>query len=107
MTTYATIISGPAAVLRPDVTARTYASTEEDGIESVFNYTETASDLAGVGALTERLTTEKVLIIGLGGTGSYILDLVAKTPVPEVRLSSGRPSRMRRATRSSICRANS
>jgi hypothetical protein len=86
MTTYATIISGPAAVLRPGVTARAYASTEEDGVESVFNYTETASDLAGVGALTEQLTAEKVLIIGLGGTGSYILDLVAKTPVPEIRL---------------------
>jgi tRNA A37 threonylcarbamoyladenosine dehydratase len=28
-------------------------------------------------------------LIGLGGTGAYILDKVAKTPVPEIRLFDG------------------
>jgi len=36
--------------------------------------------------ITRRLELEKVAIIGLGGTGSYILDLVAKTPVKEIHL---------------------
>lgn len=31
----------------------------------------------------------KVAIVGLGGTGSYLLDLVAKTPVPEIHLYDG------------------
>lgn len=52
----------------------------------MFNYTETASDRAGIGALAERLKPEIVAIIGCGGTGSYILDLVAKTPVREIRM---------------------
>lgn len=85
MTTYAGVISGPAAVLKPEATARTFRVPEEEG-DGVFNYIETASDRAGIGALTERLTVETVSIIGLGGTGSYILDLVAKTPVREIRL---------------------
>ena len=88
MTTYAAILSGPAAVLKPGVNPRTFRTPEdEDG--SVFNYTETASDRVGIGALTERLSAEKVAFIGLGGTGSYALDLVAKTPVREIRLFDG------------------
>ncbi|TAU37398.1 ThiF family adenylyltransferase (plasmid) [Rhizobium leguminosarum] len=85
MTTYAAILSGPAAVLKPDANARTFRVPDEED-DSIFNYTETASDRVGIGALTERLTAEKVGIIGLGGTGSYVLDFVAKTPVREIRL---------------------
>ncbi len=85
MTTYAAILCGPATVLKPDATPRTF-SVPEDEENSAFNYAETASDRAGIGALSDRLATEKVAIIGLGGTGSYVLDLVAKAPVREIRL---------------------
>jgi hypothetical protein len=85
MTTYAAILSGPAAVLKPGVTARTFRAPEPDE-DSVFNYIETASDRVGIGALTGRLSNEKVAIIGLGGTGAYVLDFVAKTPAREIRL---------------------
>lgn len=85
MTTYAAIISGPAAVLDPQATPRTFRTPEPEE-ESVFNYTETASDRVGIGALAGRLKQEKIAIIGVGGTGSYILDLVAKTPVMEIHL---------------------
>jgi hypothetical protein len=85
MATYANIISGPAAVLRPGISARNFRVPDEEE-NSVFNYLETASDRAGIGALTQRLAAEKVGIIGLGGTGSYVLDLVAKTPVQEIQL---------------------
>jgi hypothetical protein len=88
MTTYAAILSGPVAVLKPGITPRVFRAPEDEE-DSVFNYTETASDRAGIGALTERLAAEKVAIIGLGGTGSYVLDLVAKTPVREIRLFDG------------------
>lgn len=88
MTTYAAILSGPAAVVKPGVTARIFRIPEPEE-DSVFNYIETASDRVGIGALTDRLANEKVAIVGLGGTGSYILDFVAKTPVREIRLFDG------------------
>jgi hypothetical protein len=88
MTTYAAILSGPAAVLKPGVTARTFR-TPEDEEDSMFVYTETASDRVGIGALTQLFTTQKIAIIGVGGTGAYVLDLVAKTPVREIRLIDG------------------
>lgn len=87
MTTYASIIAGPAAVLEPGATPRPYrALDEEEEADGVFNYVETASDRVGIGALTARLAGQRIAIIGLGGSGSYILDLVAKTPVAEIRL---------------------
>jgi hypothetical protein len=88
MTSYAAIIAGPAAVLKPGVTPRTFREPEPEE-DSVFNYVETASDRVGIGALTDRLASERVAIIGLGGTGGYILDLAAKTPVRELRLFDG------------------
>lgn len=88
MTTYAALLAGPAAVLQPGVTARTFREPDEED-ESVFNYVETASDRVGIGTLTDRLSFDRLAIIGLGGTGSYVLDFVAKTPVPEIRLFDG------------------
>jgi len=85
MTTYAAILSAPAAVLQPGVSARTFCVPDEEE-DSVFNYIDTASSRAGIGALTQRLATEEVALIGLGGTGSYLLDLVAKTPVRKIHL---------------------
>jgi hypothetical protein len=85
LTTYAGVLSGPAAVLKPDATPRTFREPEPDG-DGVFNYLETATGRAGIGALAERLAAETVAIVGLGGTGAYVLDLVAKTPVREIRL---------------------
>jgi hypothetical protein len=88
MTTYAAILAGPAAVLKPGISPRTFRSPEDEE-DSVFNYTETASDRAGIGALTALLASERVAIIGLGGTGAYVLDFVAKTPVREIRIIDG------------------
>jgi len=88
MTTYAAILSGPAEVLRPEVSPRTFRTPEAEE-DSVFNYTETASDRVGIGALTEKLEGEIIAIIGLGGTGSYVLDFIVKTPVREIRLFDG------------------
>lgn len=88
MTTYAGILSGPAATLDPSATPRTFRTPDEDD-GSIFNYTETASARAGISHLTAHLASERVAIIGLGGTGSYVLDLVAKTPAREIRLFDG------------------
>src|SRR5687768_13896491 len=90
MQTYATILARDAAVIRAGVrSCVTGSPRDEREEESVFNYAETASDRVGIGALTELFKAERVAIIGLGGTGSYILDFVAKTPVREIRLFDG------------------
>ena len=88
MMTYLNIISGPAEAVDPRVTARTYADCENDE-ESVFQYADTASSRAEIGSISTRLAGHKIAIVGLGGTGSYILDLVAKTPVSEIHLYDG------------------
>lgn len=89
MSTYATIVSGPAAVLQPGISPRIFRGGEEDDEATVFNYLDTASSRVGIGALASKLEEEMVAIIGLGGTGGYILDFVAKTPVKRIRLFDG------------------
>lgn len=84
MSTYATMISGPAAV-KNGATPRVLRDPDPEE-DSIFNYVETASDRAGIGNLTALLMAERVAIVGVGGTGSYILDQVAKTPVREIRI---------------------
>lgn len=89
MTTYVSIISTPAKSICPTANARTFAAKEKMNEDSVFKYTDTASGRAGITALTEKLQVKAVAIIGLGGTGSYILDYLAKTPVKEIHLFDG------------------
>lgn len=89
MSTYASIISSPACSVDPDVTPRPYRAIETSGDESVFQYIDTATSRANIGAVTEKLRFGSVAIVGLGGTGSYVLDLVAKTPVQQIMLFDG------------------
>ena len=86
MVTYVRIISGPARAIDPDVTAQTYPVIETDEEESVFNYLDSASSRAEITAIAERLAPYKIAIIGLGGTGSYVLDFVAKTHVAQIHM---------------------
>lgn len=54
-----------------------------------FEYADTASGRAGIGAINARLADQRIAIVGIGGTGSYILDLVAKCPVRSIDLYDG------------------
>lgn len=54
--------------------------------QNVFQYTDTNASRAGIAHLNNKFNNFKIAIIGLGGTGSYILDLVSKSPVQEVHL---------------------
>jgi hypothetical protein len=87
VTTYVAIISGPARRIDSTVTAKTYPLVEPDKeSEEPFNYIDTASSRAEIVAVTKKLAVRKIAILGLGGTGSYVLDMVAKTPVREIHL---------------------
>jgi hypothetical protein len=85
-TTYAGILSHPAMELDPDSTPQTYRLIESQEEDSVFQYTDTNSSRNGTLALSAKFVGQKIGIIGLGGTGAYILDFVAKTPVAEIHL---------------------
>ncbi|HVV67145.1 MAG TPA: ThiF family adenylyltransferase [Candidatus Saccharimonadales bacterium] len=91
VTTYVDFVSKHALAVDPQATARTYRHlpvSEEDG--SIFIYRDTASARAGIQPLADKLEQAgPVAIVGLGGTGSYILDLVAKSPVKEIHLYDG------------------
>jgi hypothetical protein len=89
MTTYVKILEGQARVIEPTVTARTFPVVPLTEEESVFCYLDSASSRAGITAISEKLKRDRIAIIGLGGTGAYVLDLVAKTPVGEIHLFDG------------------
>jgi lactate dehydrogenase-like 2-hydroxyacid dehydrogenase len=89
MTTYAAIISSPARVIDPNATAQTFPVIEAEDEDSVFNYLDTASSRAEITAVTRKLELKKFGIVGVGGTGSYVLDLTAKTLAKEIHLFDG------------------
>lgn len=85
---YADIISAPANYLDKSLSATPFEpiSTASD---SVFQYYDTNSSRANIDFINQKLVNQKIAIVGLGGTGSYILDLVAKTCVAEIHLFDG------------------
>lgn len=89
ITTYAAIVSSPAQSIDSQATTTPYLPVEADQDESVFAYLDTSSSRAEINAVTRKLELDRVAIIGLGGTGSYILDFVAKTPVKEIVIADG------------------
>ena len=89
MSHYAAKLSGPAQVLDPSVTAQTFHPRRPDDVDSVFLYEDTASSRADIVAINEKLKLNRIGIVGLGGTGSYVLDFAAKTPVKEIHLFDG------------------
>lgn len=86
MTRYIDIISHPARALDASVTAQTYPVVKNTDDDSPFEYIDTATSRAGIGAITRKLEAQRIAIVGLGGTGAYVLDLVAKTAVREIHL---------------------
>ena len=89
LTTYANILTTYAALIDPTATPKAFPAFTDDDEDSVFLYIDTASSRAGIRPITDRLTCNAVAIIGLGGTGAYILDLIAKTPVRNIHLFDG------------------
>ena len=88
MATYAAILANQAAAIDPSVTPRTFrviASADD----SPFHYFDSASGRVGISHVTQKLARRSIAIVGLGGTGSYVLDYAAKTPVDEIHLFDG------------------
>jgi hypothetical protein len=86
---YAEIISAPAKFLDGSVTEKTFRAIPDSECETVFQYIDTNSSRAQIENINDRVKGHKIAIVGLGGTGAYILDLVAKTPVGEIHIYDG------------------
>jgi len=80
---YVTILCGPA-MERDSVTPLSFRNVKSEGEESVFKFTDTLTSRAEIGDLARLFKDEVLAIIGLGGTGSYVLDFIVKTPVARI-----------------------
>ena len=74
--------------------------TVVDAQARIFKYPDMATTRGGIGAATAKLMQDRLAIIGVGGTGSYILDLVAKTPIGEIHIFDGDTFELHNAFRS-------
>jgi hypothetical protein len=81
---YVSIISGPATHLHGK-SPRTFRVDDQLTAGSVFKFHDTLTSRAEIGDLAQKLSDDVIAIIGLGGTGAYILDFMVRTPVREIR----------------------
>lgn len=96
---YVALFSGPAMEKYPAETPYTFRQYESIG-DSVFKVSDTLTSRAEIVDLSARFQDEVIAIIGLGGTGAYILDFLVKTPVREIRGFDGDSFHVHNAFRS-------
>lgn len=89
VTAYARMIAHQASAIDPAVTATPGAAWQDVEDDQPFAYRDTATSRAGLAAVSACFKDQRIAIVGLGGTGGYILDQVAKTPVASIRLIDG------------------
>lgn len=85
---YEHLIGGAARSLDRTANARTHAKGMVSRDDSPFVIPESASARYRIGHLNRKLQV-RIAIIGLGGTGSFLLDHLAKTWVCEIHLYDG------------------
>ena len=86
---YVAIISGPAMELYAAANPYTFRIVEDVHSDSVFKFHDTLTTLAEITDLASKFKDDVIAVIGLGGTGAYVLDFIAKTPVREIRAFDG------------------
>ena len=86
VTTYYSIISSPAWNLNAEKCKQIKKPiiVRENGSSLV--YMDTNASRANIAFFNVIFKSLKIAIVGLGGTGSYLLDFISKTPVSEIHL---------------------
>lgn len=89
VTSYVRVLGHPAEQVDPSATAKPGGSFSyvPDGLP--FVYPDTGTSRAGLAQMNSVFRGQRIGIVGLGGTGSYILDQVAKTWVDAIHLYDG------------------
>jgi len=83
---YLSSVSGPAmAKFGDEANPYTFRIVDEVEEDPIFKFGDTLTTRAEISELAQVFANEVVAVIGLGGTGAYILDFMVKTRVPEVR----------------------
>lgn len=96
---YVAIISGPAIELH-DANPHTFRAVKEVISDSVFKFHDTLTSRAEITDLSAKFKDDVIAVIGIGGTGAYILDFLVKTPVREIRAFDLDPFHVHNAFRS-------
>ena len=68
------------------VAAAGYSELATLALPDPFHIPNTFEARAAIAPVQDRIRGQSIAIIGLGGTGAYLLDLIAKTPVSEIHL---------------------
>lgn len=89
VSTYVELISAPVRSIYPKVTHCTFKIIPDEEESSVFTYYDTNSSRGNIELVNNKLKGQKIAVIGIGGTGGYLLDLLSKTPVSEIHLFDG------------------
>ena len=85
--TYIEEVGGQAEGLKPGVLEAARQGGDPAVISSTrFAYMDTNSYRNGTRGIESRIEEEVVAVIGVGGTGSYLVDVLAKTSVLELHL---------------------
>lgn len=86
MTHYVRKLGSYVEAIDASANVRGIGSFTARAVPSVFHFPNGSSARAGLEAYEQKLELQKVAIVGLGGTGSFLLDGLAKTPVKEILL---------------------
>lgn len=81
-----TLVHRYAKQIVGSVSAAGYSETAFLTTPGPFRIPNTFEARAAIGPVQNPIRQQRIAIIGLGGTGAYLLDLVAKTPVKEIHL---------------------
>lgn len=81
---YVAIISGPAIEMH-QADPHTFRAVKGVIPDSVFKVHDTLTSRAEITDLAARFKNDIIAIIGLGGTGAYVLEFLVRTPVREIR----------------------
>jgi hypothetical protein len=86
---YLALLGDQAEAIEAGASAPLHRPVRDEKSDSPFVYLDSASSRAGIVEYARRLEQARIALVGLGGSGSYILDLVSKTRVGEIHLFDG------------------
>ncbi|MDA8383203.1 MAG: ThiF family adenylyltransferase [Betaproteobacteria bacterium] len=86
VTHYIRKLSRHARDIDPAVSATSVGSYRRREVPSVFHYANDAIAQGGLDAITDKVRLRRVCIVGAGGTGSYLLDALAKEEIELIDL---------------------
>lgn len=84
--TYLDAITEPAMAVYPEATPLKGIESKAAAQNSPLRFPDTSSANYNLNDISSLLRSKKVAIVGLGGTGSYILDFLARTHLERIAL---------------------